>query len=236
MSEGGSVAIIPARGGSKRLPRKNIKLLAGRALIAWTIDAAIKAGVFDRIIVSTEDDEIASISREAGAEVPFLRPSHLSSDHATTDDVVEHAVNWLTEKDSYNVERVTVLQPTSPLRGSKNIADAFKLLDKKNADGIVSVCECEHPVEFSGRLSDDLSLHNFISPENLKRGQDLPKSYRLNGAIYIYTKELIGNSRSLYTGAHRVYAYKMSVEDSVDIDNEIDFLWAEFLLNRVDKS
>tara|TARA_R110002020_G_scaffold183864_6_gene380392 strand:+ start:2030 stop:2740 length:711 start_codon:yes stop_codon:yes gene_type:complete len=233
MISSGVIAIIPARGGSKRLPRKNIKLLSGKPLIAWTIIAAKESHVFDRIIVSTDDEEIAKISNQYGAETPFLRPQDLSSDTATTDDVVTHAVKWLRDNDGYISENITVLQPTSPLRDGSSIIGAFDTFKKFGADAVVSVCEVEHPLELAGKLPEDLSLSHFISPKNIKRSQDIPTSYRLNGAIYIYSKGLIGKSKEVYSTTSKSYAYKMPREKSVDIDDELDFLWAEFLVNKL---
>ena len=115
------IAIIPARGGSKRLPGKNIKLLGGKPLIAWTIEAAIKSNIFDHIFVSTDSEEIASVSRDYGAKVPFLRPAELASDTATTNDVVTHLVEWFEKEYNKEVTTVAILQPTSPLRNAQHI-------------------------------------------------------------------------------------------------------------------
>lgn len=121
------IAIIPARGGSKRLPGKNIKDLAGKPMIAWTIEAAIQSDIFDHILVSTDDEEIAKISKAFGANVPFLRPAEISTDHATTNDVVTHMVDWIENKYGQTVSIVTILQPTSPLRTAADIAQPLTL-------------------------------------------------------------------------------------------------------------
>uniref|UniRef100_UPI0021D815FF acylneuraminate cytidylyltransferase family protein n=1 Tax=Enterobacter huaxiensis TaxID=2494702 RepID=UPI0021D815FF len=178
------IAIIPARGGSKRLPGKNIKNLCGRPLIEWTIEAAIKSKLFDRIIVSTDSDEIREISLRAGAEVPYLRSPELASDTATTNDVVTDIVKWL-EGTGVVISTIMILQPTSPLRTETDIVNAFDLMVEKKAKAIVSVCEVEHPIQYCNVLEDDLSMDNFIPTASIKRTQDLPTYYRLNGSIYL---------------------------------------------------
>lgn len=225
----GHIAIIPARGGSKRLPGKNIKLLNGKPLIQWSIEAALQSKLFDRIIVSTDAIEIKDAAERAGAEVPYLRSAELSSDTATTDDVVRDVVQWL-EKQGTEVSTVTILQPTSPLRTAKNIIDAFALMQEKQARAIISVCSLEHPIQYCNALPDDLSLDNFIDVANLKRTQDLPPYYRLNGAIYLFQRDYVSHFRNIYSKG--TYAYVMSKSQSVDIDEEIDFEFAQLLMAK----
>lgn len=225
----GNVAIIPARGGSKRLPGKNIKHLNGKPLIDWTIEAAFEAKLYDRVIVSTDSPEIKNIAESAGAEVPYLRSAELSSDTATTEDVVRDVVFWL-EKQGCQITTVTILQPTSPLRTAANIIDAFALMKIKQAKAIVSVCPLEHPIQYCNVLPDDLSLDNFIDVSNLKRSQELPQYYRLNGAIYIFQRSYVSNFRNIYSKGS--YAYIMSKNQSVDIDEEIDFEFAQLLMAK----
>jgi CMP-N-acetylneuraminic acid synthetase len=222
------LAIIPARGGSKRLPGKNIKPLQGKPLIAWTIEAALKSSYIDEIIVSTDDQEIAEVSQLFGANVPFLRPEALSNDMASSNDVVLHAINTLEQKFDY----VVLLQPTSPLRGWKDIDAAIELCINKNAGGVVSVCECEHSPLWINTLPDDKNMSEFISPASKgQRSQDLPVYYRLNGAIYCYeTIALIENGGIYYN--NEVFASTMSRESSVDIDEALDFKMASVLLNK----
>ena len=219
------IAIIPARSGSKGLKDKNIKELNGKPLIAYTIEAAKNSGVFDKIIVSTDSEEYAEISRQYGAEVPFLRSPETSGDKAGSWAVVKEVMDKLDEK--YDV--VILLQPTSPLRTSKNITEALKLFFDKNADSVCSVCETDHPMFWCNTLDTNLSMKNFIKKEyNIPR-QMLPKSYTLNGAIYIVKASSINNI-NLYSD--KSFAYIMKKEDSVDIDNEIDFMTAELLLQN----
>ncbi len=226
------LAIIPARGGSKRLPRKNILDLNGKPLIAWTIEAALKSRYIDKTIVSTDDKEIAEISDKYGAEVPFMRPKRLASDTASSVDVILHAINFYKEKGN-NFEYIVLLQPTSPLRMDEDIDAAFEQLDDKTK-AVVSVCETEHTPLWSNTLPADLSMKDFIRPEIKNvRSQDLPKYYRLNGAVYIseigYFKDNIG-----FIG-DRTVAFIMLQERSIDIDSVFDFLFCEFLMKTSDK-
>lgn len=219
------LALIPARGGSKRLPRKNILPLAGIPLIAWTIDAALKSKYIDRVVVSTDDEEIMCVSKQFGAEAPFVRPVELASDTATSTDVVLHALNFF--KNDFDV--IVLLQPSSPLREESDIDRAIEQLVSQDANGIVSVSECEHTPLWSNTLPADGNMSSFITKDALKRSQDLKTFYRLNGAIYCYkTDYFIANQGGSY--ADGVYACIMKKEKSVDIDDITDFKFAEFLI------
>lgn len=221
------LAIIPARGGSRRLPDKNIKLLDGKPLIAWTIEAAKKAHCIDKLIVSTDSTKIAEISKQYGAEIPFIRPQSLSNDTSSSIDVILHAVNYFKVIEEL-YEYIILLQPTSPLRSSEDINNAFKILNKETL-AIISVCESEHSPLWSNTLPADLSMKNFLRQENKNvRSQDLPKYYRLNGAIYISKLNYFIKKNGFL--AESTKAFVMPVIRSVDIDNEIDFLVAEALI------
>lgn len=222
------IAIIPARGGSKRLPGKNIKILGDKPLIAWTIDAAIKSKVFDHVFVSTDSEEIACISKEYGAEVPFLRPAELANDTATTNDVVAHLVDWYETESSNKVSIIAILQPTSPLRNATHINEAFAEMEAKDAKAIISVCELEHPIHFCNQLGTDRSMAAFINPKNIKRTQDLDPTYRLNGAIYIFDRNYVGRMNKLYSEG--TFAYIMDSKLSIDIDTENDFNLVKYQL------
>lgn len=221
-------ALIPARGGSKRLPRKNVKILCGKPLISWTIEAAKKSKYIDNVIVSTDDLEIKEISEQWGAKVPFLRPDYLSSDTASSFDVIKHAIEFLKINDENHL--LILLQPTSPLRTFEQIDEALEYFFKKQAEGIVSISECEHSPLWSNSLPENLSMENFIRPEIIgKRSQDLPNYYRLNGSIYIYkTKSLLKENKIFYN--KQVFGFKISKESSIDIDSALDFNIAEFFL------
>ncbi|MGE6433031.1 cytidylyltransferase domain-containing protein [Shewanella baltica] len=231
MNNGKSIlALIPARGGSKRLPGKNILSLAGKPMINWSIEAAKKVSSITRVVISTDCEAIALTSKAAGAEVPFLRPADLSSDTSNTVDVIYHALEYFKSIGEY-FDYLLLLQPTSPLRTSADIQGAIDLLNKKNADSVISVSECEHSPLWSNTLDDSLSLDKFI-PNDLKnmRSQELPKFYRLNGAIY-----LIKIERFLQEGIlmpSNSFAFKMDSNRSIDIDTRLDFLIAETILSE----
>ncbi len=218
------LAIIPARGGSKRLPRKNLLDLCGKPLIAWSIEAALKSKYISKVIVSSDDEEILNIAKEYKADF-IKRPDELASDTATTFDALKHTL-----KNVGKYDYVVLLQPTSPLRTEKHIDEAIELLKEKNADAIISVCEMEHSPLWSNTLDENLDMSNFSRDEVLnKRSQDLPKYYRLNGAIYICKTDKLLQNESFFL-KENIYAYKMDKKDSVDIDEEIDFKFAEILM------
>lgn len=222
------LAIIPARGGSKRLPGKNIKLLAGKPLIAWTIEAALESKMFDHVFVSTDCGEIAKVSKKYGAEVPFLRPAELASDIATTNDVVTHLIEWFELEYMQKVSTIAILQPTSPLRNAQHIQEAFEVIKDKYAKAVISVCELEHPIQFCNKLALDGSMDGFIYPKNIQRTQDLEPYYRLNGAIYLFNREYVNKLDEIYNDG--TYSYLMESKLSIDIDTEDDFELAEYYM------
>ena len=222
---GDLLAIIPARGGSKRLSRKNVLPLAGKPLIAWTIEAALRCGAVGRVVVSTEDPEIAAVAESCGAEVPFMRSPGLATDTTTTIDVVLDILSKLPQ-----AGRVVLLQPTSPLRTARHIDEAAKLMDVRGAKAVVSVSEAEHPPEWSNPLPEDGSMDRFLRDDlKNKRSQDLPVSYRLNGAIYIADARMLIQERT-FLPCRGAYAYRMDRESSIDIDGKVDFILAEILM------
>ena len=224
------LTIIPARGGSKRLPQKNLLTLANKPLIAWTIEAAKQSKYISDIVVSTDDEFIAEVSKNYGASVPFIRPHKLSSDTATTIDVVKHCIHFYKVEMAKEYDFILLLQPTSPLRTVEDIDGAIKLLIDKKADSVISICECEHPPLWSNILPEDKNLDNFDRKE-LKniRSQDLPVYYRYNGAIYLTNIERLFEDDSFSFDSNS-FAYIMPQNKSVDIDSELDFKFAEFLL------
>ena len=225
-------AIITARGGSKRLPKKNILELAGKPLIAWTIEAAKNCSKIEDVIVTTDSEEIVKVAIEFGARVPFKRPEELSNDNATSFDVVKHCLDYLNEIEDKQVEYLVLLQPTSPLRSSEDIEKAIELLELKNASAVVSVCPTEHSPLWSNTLDETLSLDSFLRDEvKNTRSQDLPAYYRLNGAIYVCKVEDFLKEKTFFLSKNN-FAYVMSTESSVDIDTQLDFLVADFLLKK----
>ncbi|MDX2481474.1 MAG: acylneuraminate cytidylyltransferase family protein [Desulfuromusa sp.] len=222
------LALIPARGGSKGLPGKNTRELCGKPLITWSIDAAKASSYVDRTIVSTDCPMIASIAKSAGADVPFMRPAELATDSASNMDTCLHAMEWL-EKNVNCYNLLLVLQPTSPLRTTADIDAAIEKLGETKASSVVSVCETDHHPWWSNQLPQDGNMKDFLRPEILnKNRQDLPKFYRLNGAIYLAQVTELKKNRSFY--GPKTFAYLMPTERSVDIDLIQDFLLAEAYL------
>lgn len=218
------LAIIPARGGSKRLPRKNILPLADKPLVAWTIEAALQSSFINEVVVTSEDTEILEVSEKFGAKV-LKRPNALAQDTSTSFDAVRHAIQNNPEH-----EYTVLLQPTSPFRNSRHIDEAIRLLEDQQADAVISVCKVEHSPLWVNTLPKDDNMSGFLHEEiSSLRSQDCPDYYQLNGAIYICkTSELI-KAKSFYL-KENIYAYKMDQKSSVDIDTEIDFMWAKFIL------
>ncbi|MEW6573296.1 MAG: acylneuraminate cytidylyltransferase family protein [Bacillota bacterium] len=221
------LGVIPARTGSKGIPGKNVAPLAGKPLLVYTIEAARKSEVFDFFLVSTDGEETARIAREAGAEVPFFRPPELATDTAAGIDVLRHAMKWFQERDKKH-DCVMYLQPTSPLRTAEDIRAALDMLIDRKADAVVSVCETEHHPWWSNTLPEDGCMADFLRPDIPAARQELPKYYRLNGAVYLARWDFI-ISRTTWFGP-ATYAYIMPRERSVDIDGPVDFILAEALI------
>jgi len=223
------LALITARGGSKSIPKKNIAPLAGKPLIAWTIEAALQSRGLNRVIVSTDDKEIAQVGRDWGAEVPFMRPAELAQDDSPHIAVLEHAIRWLKAHDAACPHYIMTLQPTSPLRTAEDIDGAIQIAEARDAIAVVSVCETEHHPYLSKRILEDGTLADFVSSDiaYLCR-QALPPAYALNGAIYLNRCEsLLRDKTFLPQGA---YGYIMPHERSLDIDSLWDFYLADLIL------
>ena len=223
-----NIAIIPARSGSKGLADKNIKKLAGKPLLAYSIEAALSSGMFQTVMVSTDSQEYADIAKKFGAEVPFLRSEATSSDTASSWDAVSEVLNMYRARGQEN-DTLMLLQPTSPLRTAKNIVEAYQELENKKANSIISLCEVDHSPLQCNILPDSLSLDNFIRAESKgKRRQDMKTYYRFNGAIYLTRVGFFEENRDIYRD--KCFAYLMSKRDSIDIDDEYDFVMAEAIL------
>lgn len=220
------ISIIPARGGSKRLPNKNILDFAGKPLVSWTIDAALQSKYINRTIVSSDSEAVLSVANEFGAEA-LKRPDELSGDFAQSFDAVEHAI-----KNTGFYDYVVMLQPTSPLRTAEHIDQAIELLNRKNADAIISVCLVDHPPFWSNTLPEDLSMKSFLDDKvKNKRSQDFEAYYRLNGAIYICRYEKLLKERTFFLNEN-IYAFIMPQEASIDIDTPMDFKIAEVFMDN----
>ena len=227
-----NIAIIPARSGSKGIKDKNIKDLCGRPLMSYSIEAAIKSECFDEVMVSTDSEEYASIARDNGAKVPFLRNQATSSDMASSWDTVAEVLDNYEMKNK-RFDTFCLLQPTSPLRTYLDIQEAYKLYYRKANFAVISVCEAEHSPLWCGNLPSDNELINFISPNAMKQRQEGRKFYRLNGAIYIVNIDRFRKDRFFYQKGS--YAYMMPQEKSVDIDTMLDFKIAEMIMQSMNK-
>ena len=227
MIKGKSIlAIIPARGGSKGIPRKNIRMLAGKPLIAWTIEEAKKSKYIDRLILSSEDDEIIKVAKEWGCEVPFIRPVELAKDDTPGIETVLHAIKSLNGEYDY----IVLLQPTSPMRLVDDIDCCIEVCVFSKAMSCVSVTEVnQHPfwmytIDSSGYLYPIMQHKNETNCR-----QDLPSVYVLNGAVYIAENDFLENKKTFLTAMTK--AYVMTKKRSVDIDEDIDLELCEILLS-----
>ncbi len=225
MINGKSVlGIIPARGGSKGVPRKNIREVAGKPLICWSIEAAQASEYIDRVIISSEDAEINRVASEYGCEVPFVRPSELSEDLTPGIDPVLHAITTLNDRYHY----IVLLQPTSPLRSAKDIDGALELCFLKKAVSCVSVVITEKSPYWNYLISKDGALIPLIeSGIKYNRRQDVPPTYALNGAIYIAETKWVLSQKTLLS--EESIAYVMPPERSLDIDTEQDLNFFAFM-------
>lgn len=228
-----NIGIIPARSGSKGLPDKNVKELAGKPLIAYTIEVALKSEMFETVMVSTDSARYAEIAERYGAEVPFLRSKKTSSDTASSWDVVREVLDKYLEAGK-DFDTFMLLQPTSPLRTEKNIREAYEEMSRREANAIVSLCEMEHSPQQCNILPENLSLNRFLrSSSKGKRRQEMETFYRFNGAIYLAKVEAFRRNVDIYSD--RCFAYLMNKGNSVDIDDELDFLYAEFIIEKEEK-
>lgn len=225
-----NLAIIPARSGSKGLKDKNIKKLNGIPLIAHSIRCALESKIFDEVMVSTDSEEYASISRKYGANVPFLRSPKTSDDNASSWDVVIEVLEKY-RKTGILFDTVCLLQPTSPLRLSTDIVSGYKLLDSNCGDSVTSVCEVDHSPLWTMNLPEDLSLNEFNRMCDNRPRQKLGTFYRLNGAIYI--RKIEYSNWRIEIKNDDDYALIMDRNRSVDIDTSDDFELAEFYLGKM---
>jgi CMP-N,N'-diacetyllegionaminic acid synthase len=229
------LGVITARGGSKGLPGKNLRPLAGKPLIAHTIDTARASNAFDRVILSTDDEAIAAAARSRGCDVPFMRPSDLARDETPHLPVLQHAVQWLADHDRYSPDAVMILQPTSPLRRAQDICQSIALLETSGADSVVSVSEV--PAHYNPmrtlRIDANGLASLFVSGEpvrrRINRRQDMPDAWTMNGAIYLFrTSVLHAEEPSLY--GDRTAAYVMPAVYGISIDSLDDWTQAELAL------
>ena len=213
------LGVILARGGSKRLPGKNLKKLNGKPLIAYSILAGLKCKYLDMLIVSSEDKNILNISKKYGAET-IKRPKYLASDKSKSSSALKHVLENIS-----NFDYLVLLQPTSPLRNEKHICEAINLLEKKNADAIISVCKLNNN-SMCHTLTKNFDMKNFF-----KSKKKIKNYYKINGAIYICKINFFLKENSLFL-KNNIYAFEMTKEESIDIDTEFDFKMAEILMKN----
>jgi CMP-N,N'-diacetyllegionaminic acid synthase len=225
------LALIPARGGSKGVPRKNVRVIGGKPMIAWTIEAARGSRYIDRLVLSSDDQGIIDVAVKCGCEAPFVRPAELASDEADSMAVIRHALGTLPVQFDY----VVLLQPTSPMRRAEDIDGAIERCVTRGAPACVSVCEADKSPFWMLRLDSEGIVHPFFPAEQIPhRRQDGPTVFVLNGAVYVArTQHLRQGGSFLAPGA---VGYPMPKERSVDIDTELDVAIVDFLLNRATRN
>lgn len=222
------IAIVPARGGSKGLPGKNIKDLLGKPMIAYTIEEALKSEYITEVIISTDCKEIEKVAIKHGAKSLFLRPKYLARDNAKAIDNYVYTIDRLHDEFGYNIEDFVVLQPTSPLRTVDDINGAIKLFKEKKADSVISYTEEHHPITWHKYVMPNGKFENIFQEKLLNR-QEIKKSYYPNGAVFVFNYGLIKQGKYYSDNS---YAYIMSRNCSVDVDTIDDFNYAQFLLQE----
>ena len=228
-----NICVIPARGGSKRIPRKNIKEFNGKPIIAYSIEAALKSDCFDQVIVSTDDDEIAEVSKKYGAKVPFIRPDELSSDYATTIPVIKHAIEWM-EANNHYIENVCCLYATAPFIQSQTIHKAFQKLQDLKSDYCFSVTRFPFPVQRAIRISQDNKV-NMLYPEHFNsRSQDLDEVYHDAGQFYWGKAQAFKDELSLFSEAAAPYILPRYLVQ--DIDTLEDWIRAEVMYKALQET
>ncbi len=226
------LAVIPARGGSKRIPRKNIKMFCGKPIIAWSIEAAIESGCFDRIIVSTDDEEIAAVAREWGAEVPFMRPKELSDDHVGTTAVIRHAIEWFADKET-SFDHVCCIYATAPFVTADDIQRGLKTLKESGSDYAFSVTNYPFPIQRSLKITSEGQIEMFQPEHFSTRSQDLEDAYHDAGLFYWGRSEAWIQELPLFS-EHAV-SIMLPRHRVQDIDTMDDWIHAEILFNLLVK-
>ena len=228
------LSIIPARSGSKGIPKKNIHPLCGKPLIAWTIEAANRSKYISRTILTSDSDEIIEVAQRYGVEAPFVRLKELAKDDTPSLPVIQHAVNWLKENEDYTPDYIVLLQPTSPLRTSRHIDEALEKIINSDANSIVSVVKAPHQYNpYSIMEMKDGFLKPFLQYDEQKNIRQLkPVFYARNGAaIYAFTYECLMKKNSIF--GDKILGYEMSREESVDVDDMLDMRICELLIKKL---
>lgn len=225
------VAIIPARGGSKRIPRKNIKIFHGKPMIAYSIEAALQSGCFDKVIVSTDDHEIAAVAQEYGADVPFTRPENISDDHATTMDVMQHAIEWC-EVQEWDIDVVCCLYATAPFITPAYIKEGLQRLEQDNVEFVFSAATFSFPIQRAIKLSPQGEVSMFEPLNELVRSQDLEEAYHDAGQFYWGKKEAFLKRKSIFSSHSRVVLLPRNRVQDIDTLEDWDFAEALFSLMK----
>lgn len=225
------LGIIPARGGSKSIPQKNIRLLAEKPLIAHTIEITQKCDILNRTIISTDDNEIAEVARKYGGDVPFMRPKELAMDDTPMIPVLQHAVSFVENEEKIHVDVIVLLDPTSPLRRVRDVEACINKLLNSDVDSVVTVCEVEHnPYFVMMELANDKLVPLIKNDTEISRRQDAPDVYRLNAAVYAIKRDVLMNESKIITD--NTMAVMMPQDLSAHIDHAIDFEFVEFLIKK----
>ena len=227
------LAVIPARGGSKGVPRKNVRDVAGKPLIAWTIESTLACRqLFHSVIISTDDTGIADAARAAGGEVPFMRPAELATDKVPMVSVLQHAVAYVEETDGVRLDWICLLQPTDPLRSVEDIQAALAIAAEGDCDSVISVVQvfAVHPMLMKSIENNQLLPWCVEEKEGTRRQDYSPPAYMRNGAIYLTRRDVLMEKNSIWGEVIRPYV--MPEERSVGIDNELDLKLVELLLNE----
>lgn len=222
------IAIMPARGGSKGLPGKNIKELFGKPMIAYTIEEGLRSRYISEVIVSTDDKEIAEVAVRYGARCPFMRPAELATDKSLAIDTYTYTIERLNKEFGYNIREFAVLQPTSPLRIAEDIDNTIEIFKTHDADSAISFTKEDHPVTWHKYL-DENSRITPLFEEKVQNRQEIRPTYYPNGAVYVFKIDVVKSGR-YYT--ENSYAHVMPADRSVDVDTIDDFEYAEFLLRK----
>lgn len=224
------LAIIPARGGSKGLPGKNIKMLHGKPLIAHTIEAALNSQKITHIVLSTDDEEIIKACESYDIDIPFVRPHELASDSALIVDTYIYTVDRINKEQNRNYNSMVALLPTCPMRTGEDIDKAISIFEEKNADSVISFYEAPHPVQWYKTIDEEGVLRSLLPEgDRLANRQEEQTSYLPNGAIYVFKMDLL-RAKKYYSD--KTYPYIMPQERSIDIDTLHDFELAEYLMRK----
>ncbi|ACH64900.1 pseudaminic acid CMP-transferase [Aliivibrio fischeri MJ11] len=223
------IAIIPARGGSKRIPRKNIKLFYGKPMIAYSIEAAIESGCFDKVIVSTDDHEIAEVAKQYGAEVPFMRPKNISDDYATTMDVIQHAVQWY-EQQGLSLTYVCCLYATAPFVQSKDLQKGWEIVQQPDVKYAFSATTFPFPIQRAIKLLDSGSVSMFSPEYELTRSQDLEESYHDAGQFYWGEASAFSQKLAIFSQYSRCVILPRKQVQDIDTAEDWEFAEALFAL------